>query len=117
MAQHRAERLDIGRKPRFTPLTRPAVHSGPRSEKDRPKYSLLRSLSTQIPDVEFCDSVRLFNDLIHGPNAFRDVDYAYLLDGGLADNLGTRSLRSATIAPYDDAGVLRAINEGRSAAS
>jgi len=59
MAQHRAERLDIGRKPRFTPLTRPAVHSGPRSEKDRLKYYILRSLDTQIHDVEFCDSVRL----------------------------------------------------------
>jgi hypothetical protein len=29
MAQHGAERLDIARKSRFTPLTRPAVHSGP----------------------------------------------------------------------------------------
>jgi hypothetical protein len=29
MAQHRAERLDIGRKSRFTPRTRSPVHSGP----------------------------------------------------------------------------------------
>ena len=56
---------------------------------------------------------RYSNDLRHGPNPFRDIDYVYLLDGGLADNLGTRSLRSALIAPYDDAGVLRAINEGK----
>jgi NTE family protein len=56
---------------------------------------------------------RYSNDLRRGPNAFRDIDYIYLLDGGLADNLGTRSLRSALVAPYDDAGVLRAINEGK----
>jgi NTE family protein len=56
---------------------------------------------------------RYSNDLRHGPNSFRDIDYLYLLDGGLADNLGTRSLRSALIAPYDDAGILRAINDGR----
>jgi len=29
MAQHDAERLDIARKSRFTPLTQPVVHSGP----------------------------------------------------------------------------------------
>ena len=29
MAQHHAGRLDIARKSRFTPLTRPAVHPGP----------------------------------------------------------------------------------------
>jgi hypothetical protein len=29
MAQHHAERLDIARKSRFTPLTRSAVHPGP----------------------------------------------------------------------------------------
>ena len=56
---------------------------------------------------------RYSNDLRHGRNPFRDIDYLYLLDGGLADNLGTRSLRSALIAPYDDVGVLRAINDGR----
>ena len=29
MTQHNPERLDIGRKSRFTPLARSAVHSGP----------------------------------------------------------------------------------------
>ncbi|MGH7065418.1 MAG: patatin-like phospholipase family protein [Stellaceae bacterium] len=56
---------------------------------------------------------RYTNDLRHGPGAFRDIDYLYFLDGGLADNLGIQSLRTALIAPYDDAGILRAINEGR----
>ncbi len=56
---------------------------------------------------------RYANDLRHGPSPFRAIDYLYFLDGGLADNLGTQSLRSALIAPYDDAGVLRAINQGK----
>ncbi len=53
------------------------------------------------------------NDLRHGANPYRQIDYLYFLDGGLADNLGTRSLRSALIASYDDAEVLRAINDGK----
>lgn len=56
---------------------------------------------------------RYANDLRHGPDPFRRIDYLYFLDGGLADNLGTQSLRSALMAPYDDAGVLRAINDGK----
>jgi NTE family protein len=61
---------------------------------------------------EFKDA-RYSNDLRHGPDAYRDIDHLYFLDGGLADNLGVKSLRSALIAPYDDAQVLRAINEGK----
>ena len=56
---------------------------------------------------------RYANDLRRGPNAFRDIRYLYFLDGGLADNLGAQSLRTAMIAPYDDAGILRAINQGK----
>jgi NTE family protein len=56
---------------------------------------------------------RYTNDLRRAPDAFRDIRYLYFLDGGLADNLGTQSLRTAMIAPYDDAGVLRAINQGK----
>ena len=54
---------------------------------------------------EYIDA-RYTNDLRHAPDAFRDIKYLYFLDGGLADNLGTQSLRTAMIAPYDDAGVL-----------
>ncbi len=62
--------------------------------------------------AEYKDA-RYSNDLRHGPNPYRRIDYLYFLDGGLADNLGTRSLRSALIASYDDAQVLRAINDGK----
>jgi NTE family protein len=62
--------------------------------------------------AEYKDA-RYSNDLRHGPSPYRPIDYLYFLDGGLADNLGIRSLRSALIASYDDAQVLRAINEGK----
>ena len=56
---------------------------------------------------------RYANDLRHGPDPYRRIDNLYLLDGGLADNLGTGSLRAALIAAHDDAGILRTINDGR----
>jgi NTE family protein len=62
--------------------------------------------------AEYKDA-RYSNDLRHGPNPYRRIDELSFLDGGLADNLGTGSLRSALIAPYDDAAVLRAINDGK----
>jgi NTE family protein len=62
--------------------------------------------------AEYKDA-RYSNELRRGPNPFRQIDYLYFLDGGLADNLGTQSLRSALIATYDDAQVLRAINDGK----
>jgi NTE family protein len=62
--------------------------------------------------AEYKDA-RYSNDLRHGPDPFRQIDYLNFLDGGLADNLGTQSLRTALIAAYDDANVLRAINEGK----
>jgi NTE family protein len=62
--------------------------------------------------AEYKDA-RYSNDLRHGQDPFRQIDYLNFLDGGLADNLGTQSLRTALIAAYDDANVLRAINEGK----
>ena len=56
---------------------------------------------------------RYTNDLRRGSSPFRDIEYLYFLDGGLADNLGVRSLRSAMINAYDSAGGLRAINDGK----
>jgi NTE family protein len=46
--------------------------------------------------AEYKDA-RYSNDLRHGPDPYRRIDFLYFLDGGLADNLGTRSLRSALI--------------------
>jgi NTE family protein len=68
---------------------------------------------TPIENLSQYRDARYTNDLRHGQNTFRDIEYLYFLDGGLADNLGIKSLRSALIEPYGDVGVLRAINEGR----
>jgi NTE family protein len=55
---------------------------------------------------------RYTNDLRHGQYPFRNIDYLHFLDGGLADNLGVKTLRSALISPSDHVGGLNAINRG-----
>ena len=55
---------------------------------------------------------RYTNDLRRGANPFRDIEYLHFLDGGLADNLGVKTLRSALISANDRAGGLNAINRG-----
>jgi len=60
MTQHNPERLDIGRKSRFTPLARSAVHSGPPIRmKIAPITTSCGCQLYKIHDLEFCDSVRL----------------------------------------------------------
>ncbi len=76
------------------------------------KIDLSNPFTPYLNLAEYKDA-RYSNDLRHGPNPYRQINYLYFLDGGLADNLGTGSLRAALIAPYDDARVLRAINEGK----
>jgi NTE family protein len=41
---------------------------------------------------------------------FRDIQYLYLVDGGLADNSGGHSLLSTVQSPSDPAGILRLLN-------
>jgi NTE family protein len=43
---------------------------------------------------------RYANDLRHGKNSFRAIDYLYLLDGGLADNLAIHGLIETISSPY-----------------
>src|SRR5271166_4547168 len=76
------------------------------------KIDLSNPYTPYLNLAEYRDA-RYSNDLRHGPDPLRQIDYLYFLDGGLADNLGTQSLRSALIATYDDAQVLRSINEGK----
>ncbi len=76
------------------------------------KIDLSNPYTPYLNLAEYKDA-RYANDLRHGPNPYRHIEYLYFLDGGLADNLGSRSLRSALIASYDDAQVLRAINNGK----
>jgi NTE family protein len=76
------------------------------------KIDLSNPYTPYLNLAEYKDA-RYSNDLRHGPNPYRRIAYLYFLDGGLADNLGTQSLRAALIANYDDAQVLRAINDGK----
>jgi NTE family protein len=64
-------------------------------------------------NLPYYKEARYTNDLRKGPYPFRSIDYLHFLDGGLADNLGLTSLRSALLETYDDAGILRAINSGK----
>jgi NTE family protein len=61
---------------------------------------------------EYLDA-RYTNDLRHGENPFRSIRYLYFLDGGLADNLGIKTLRSTILEPFDGIGLLPAINNGK----
>jgi NTE family protein len=56
---------------------------------------------------------RYTNDLRRGAYPFRDIEYLHFLDGGLADNLGVKTLRSALISANDHAHGLFAINTGQ----
>lgn len=69
---------------------------------------------------------RYANDLRHGPDSYRDIDYLYFLDGGLADNLAVHGLLEAVTSPYAapivapaasatgrPGTILEAINKGR----
>jgi NTE family protein len=76
------------------------------------KIDLSNPYTPYLNLAEYKDA-RYSNDLRHGPNPYRQIDYLYFLDGGLADNLGTQSLRAALISAHDDAQVLRAINDGK----
>jgi len=63
-------------------------------------------------NVEAYKDARYTNDLRHGPLNFRDIQYLYLVDGGLADNLGMHSLLGALSSPRGTGDILRLINDG-----
>jgi NTE family protein len=69
---------------------------------------------------------RYANDLRHGPGSLSPVDYLYLLDGGLADNLAVHGLLESLVSPYaapivnelgagpgQSGSIIKAINDGR----
>jgi NTE family protein len=72
----------------------------------------LKKRATPYLDVEEFKRARYANSLRRGPNAFRDVQYVHLLDGGLVDNLGVHSLMDAIISPHGNVRLLQAINRG-----
>jgi NTE family protein len=73
----------------------------------------LASRFTPYLDVEEYKRARYANDLRHGKDIFEDIQYVYLLDGGVGDNLGVSSLLEAMVSPRASTGLLKAINEGK----
>lgn len=72
----------------------------------------LTKRATPYLDVEEFKRARYANSLRRGPGAFRDVQYLHLLDGGLVDNLGARSLMDVVMSPHGSVRLLDAINSG-----
>jgi len=63
-------------------------------------------------NIEEYKSARYANDLRHGPDIYRDIDYIHLLDGGLADNLGIHGLINSISSIQGPGELLRHINNG-----
>ena len=63
-------------------------------------------------NIERYKRARYANDLRRGPDPFRDIQYLYLVDGGLADNLGLHSIHEAVTSSNGMGELLYHINEG-----
>ena len=64
-------------------------------------------------NVEDFKRARYAYSLRRGQDAFRDVQYLHLLDGGLVDNLGVHSLLDVVTSPHGNVRLLEAINLGK----
>jgi len=64
-------------------------------------------------NLEEFKRARYANALRRGPDAFRQMDYVHLLDGGLVDNQGVHSLMDAVVSPHGPVNLIDAINRGR----
>ncbi|HVM81092.1 MAG TPA: patatin-like phospholipase family protein [Stellaceae bacterium] len=64
-------------------------------------------------DVEEYKRARYAYSLRREHDAFRDVQYLHLLDGGLVDNLGAHSLMNVVTSPHGTVRLLNAINDGK----
>ncbi len=63
-------------------------------------------------NIEEYKLARYANDLRHGPDIYRDIDYIHLLDGGLADNLGIHGLINSISSIHGQGELLKHINNG-----
>jgi len=63
-------------------------------------------------NIERYKRARYANDLRRGPDPFRDIQYLYLVDGGLADNLGLHSIHESVTSSNGMGELLYHINEG-----
>jgi NTE family protein len=79
----------------------------------------LNNVMPKYIDLDKFKRARYANDLRHGnlgagktASTFRDIDYLYLVDGGVSDNLGVRSLLEAVSTPESAGSILFDINSG-----
>ncbi len=72
----------------------------------------LKSRAGRYLNLEEFKRARYANALRHGPDAFRDIRYLHLLDGGVADNQGIHSLMDTLFSPHGPVRLLNAINRG-----
>ncbi len=63
-------------------------------------------------NLESYKRARYANDLRRGPMRYRDIRYIYLVDGGLADNLGVHGLLDAASNSHDEGSILWRVNQG-----
>jgi NTE family protein len=87
----------------FTPIALRNYAATPACiDRPVPSWVGLRLNGTYAPylNVDNFKLARYVNDLRHGPDHFRQIDYLYFLDGGLADNLGVHGLLEAVSSPY-----------------
>jgi NTE family protein len=98
----------------LTPVTL-QVYSSPACSPKPPEWIGLELTQTprRYTDITRYKDARYSNDLRHGSNAFRQIDYVHLLDGGVADNLGIGSIERAIKRPESPVPILQAVNTGQ----
>jgi NTE family protein len=71
-------------------------------DRPRPQWITTRLEGRFAPylNLEAFKLARYANDLRHGKNSYRKIDYLYFLDGGLADNLAIHGLLETISSPY-----------------
>lgn len=73
----------------------------------------LNILDSRYVNIEEYKRARYAYALRRGKGAFRDIEYVHLLDGGVADNQGIRSLTDVLFSPHGPVHILDAINRGQ----
>jgi NTE family protein len=72
----------------------------------------LNSPTAPYVNLEAYKRARYANDLRRGPGRYRDIQYIYLVDGGLADNLGLLGLADVYALPRGPGQILQHIKDG-----
>jgi NTE family protein len=74
--------------------------------------ALSSTADTVHQNLERYRQARYSNDLRHGENPFRTIENLYFLDGGLADNVGIKTLLWNLVSVQSSTGLLTALDSG-----